>query len=232
MQYVKRLVALGYRSLFAPTTKGGWPFISFQEHKFAVKIWWEFLARSQKFGGFTLYQSFPPLSLPGLRDTKKRLLMYRFDEFTDIGSSVLDIGSNMGFVASMLASNGYHVRGVEFNPRLHFISTQLAQHLNLKNVYFENASFLEWDTDEKFDVILALAVHKWIDMPIDAFVERVCKLLSPGGVVFFESNNHSISAQDFEKETNTFISYGFKILHSQIFNDDCERKIVVLKKST
>lgn len=230
MQFIKRLVALFYRGLIAPTTKGGVPFVPFSQHRFAAKIWWEFLIKSQKFGGFTLYQSFPPLNLPGLRDTEMRLRTYKFDEYVQAGSSILDIGSNMGFISNLLATKGHQLRGVEFNPRLHLIATQLSEHLEIKNVAFENASFPEWTTTQQFDVILALAVHKWVGMPIEAFVTKVSSHLSAGGVVFFESNNYARVASDFDAETEAFVTAGYTTLHSAVFDDDCKRKIVVLRK--
>jgi SAM-dependent methyltransferase len=216
--------------LLAPTTKGGWPLIPLKQHLFAAKIWWEFLVKSQKFGGFTLYQSFPPLSLPGLRDTEMRLATYRFNDFVPDHASILDIGSNMGFISSLLATRGYELHGVEFNPRLHLIATDMSAHLELKNVQFENASFPDWNHDGQFDVVLALAVHKWVGMPIEAFVAKISTHLVDGGVVFFESNNYSRIASDFDAETEVFVTAGYEKLHSAVFIDDCKRKIVVLRK--
>lgn len=231
MNKLKRFIVIIYRCVFLPTTNGGWPLVAFEQHKIAARIWWEFLARSQKFGGFTLYQSFPPLNLPGLRDTERRLAHYRFDEFSENTSSVLDIGSNMGFISNILASRGQDVTGVEFNPRLHTIATGLAQFLGNKSVKFENASFPDWICERQFDVVLALAVHKWVGMPIDAFVKKVSDLTRSGGTVFFESNNYTRVASEFDKEVAVFESSGFKILHAKVFDDDCKRKIVVFRKA-
>lgn len=231
LKSIKKISALIYRGILFPTTRGGWPSISISEHLFATKIWIAFLRETQQFGGYRLYQTFPPLNLPGLRDTSMRLEKYKFSDYVDPGAKILDIGSNMGFISNYLALNGHDVQGVELNPRLVKIACEIKERLNIESSNFASGSFSDWTSEKKYDVILALAVHKWIGLPMPEFAQRVHDLLIDGGVLFFESNNYSRISVEFEKEVAELKSKGLVPVHSDVFEDDCPRKIVVFRKA-
>ena len=220
------------RSILFPTNNGGWPFIPWADHQNAARIWRIFLNNRQQFGRNTLYQSFEPLGLPGLRPTRDRIDTYKISSFTNPNSRILDIGSNMGCTALTLALDGFYVTGVEFNEILTKISNLLKSYVDEQKATFINADFSTWKCDEKFDVVLALAVHRWVPMKFRDFAERVTSLLNTEGVLVFESNNYDVLGEDFEREISIFQELGFEILDDGFVYDDTRRKYVVFRKAS
>lgn len=228
--YIVKTMNLLFRMIICPTTKGGWPFVPLKYHLAAANIWKLFLNNRQQFGVDVLYQAFEPIDLPGLRPSQERLSLYGLSQSLPENSRILDIGSNMGCIGNLLASSGHSVVGVEYNETLVHISNIIKNTLNLKKATFIHESFTDFSTDEQFDCILALAVHRWIPMEFDQFIGKVSSLLKKDSLFVFESNNYSVLGNEFEVEADFIEKQGFEKISHGTTHYECERKFYIFQK--
>jgi len=231
LRAARRYLHLAYR-IVIPTQRGGWPRIPAADHRVAAAIWFKFLTTDQYFGRLQFYQSFEPLGLAGQRPTEERARLYGFDTLIGPASRVLDVGSNMGCISLEAARRAREVIGIEINEDLLWIAEKLRKHVGVANVRFLRMSFDRFEDVERFDLILASAVRRWIGMPIDAFAVRIKSLLKPGGVLLFESNNYRDLAEEFEAEVQAIVGAGFEAVNSGTTHFDALRKFYALRRIT
>lgn len=138
------------------------------------------------------YQGLEELGIMGVKPTGFRFKQYQVDDII-CGASVLDIGSNCGFVSCWCAKTAKSVTGIELNPYLNRVARDTAEYLKQGNVRIIDGDFAQMDIDEKYDVVLSFSNHHTIDnnlyMEFDAYIRRVLGLLKPGGYLLFESHN-------------------------------------------
>ena len=108
-------------------------------------------------------------------------------------ADVLDIGSNTGFVAIYCAKFSKEVLGIGLNPYLNRVARETAEYLKVKNAQFMDVDFKDFQTEDRFDVVLSLSNHHTIDENLDLgfknHISRISDLLRPDGVMLFESHN-------------------------------------------
>ena len=138
---------------------------------------------------FKNYQSFEALGVGGIRDTASRLKEYRLEEFCSKESDVLDIGSCQGAFVFALSPLVRSATGIEVHRPFYDEAVRYQEQFNASNTKFINAPFSCGLFDaERFDLILALAVHYWMPDCVQ-FVRDCLSLLRPGGVLVIESHN-------------------------------------------
>jgi SAM-dependent methyltransferase len=139
------------------------------------------------------YQGYERIGISGVKPTKQRLQNYLIYNLLNKDQSILDIGSNCGFLAIHVAGFVKEVDAIEINPYLNKIGEDTAQFLGTKNVKFITADFSSFDTEKKYDAVFSLSNHHTIDgnlnMGFFRYSEKIFNLLKPGGVLFFESHN-------------------------------------------
>lgn len=149
--------------------------------------------------GFAAQRGFwfnPPISLSyeagSVRpaDANERIVelpyVYRALGRGEPGSSVLDVGAAESTLAFSLASLGYNLTAVDLHP-------YPLSHPQLRSV---QADILEWETTERFDIVLCISTLEHIglgvygDEPASAVasadrsaVERLRELTTPGGIM-------------------------------------------------
>jgi len=149
--------------------------------------------------GFAAQRGFwfnPPISLlyeagaVRAADANERIVelpyVYRTLGRAQPGASVLDVGAAESTLAFSLASLGYDVTAVDLHPYPHVHPQQRAVQANI----------LEWESDERFDVVLCISTLEHIglgaygDEPSnagveadEAAVERLYALTRPGGIL-------------------------------------------------
>lgn len=188
---------------------------------------------SQAFGGEKFYQSLPKLDIIGERPTDERLITYDIDKYITKESSILDIGANCGFIDLTLAEKVNEIVGIEYNEKLVEIAKDTAKLLNIDNVQFINADYNEWQkhNTKKFDIILAFAVHIWLNIEPDEFANQIYKLLNDNGYFIFESQTYQSDIL-YDKFCEEFINIGLKELNKEFMKDDGKtlRKFSIFKK--
>jgi len=156
-----------------------------------------FSKKHQPFGKGKFYQSYEPLNIDGMRKTKLRFKKYKLNEFISRKSTVLDIASNCGFFANYICPYVRFVHGFDSEPELVEISNLLASYLN-NNAKFEINTFEKFKTSLKYNVVLSLAIHKWLSISTTDFCDKLLSLLFNNGYLVIES--HEISKRKNDKE--------------------------------
>jgi cyclopropane fatty-acyl-phospholipid synthase-like methyltransferase len=146
---------------------------------------------SYDYGEGYFYQGFARLGITGLRDTDARVAAMALpDRLRD--RTVLEIGSNAGFLACNLAGTARHVTGIELNPYLVDIGRSTIAHLGLNNVTLVGGAWETFAPDQRYDVVLSFANHATYDrntrQTVEEYFDRCARMLMPGGLLLFESH--------------------------------------------
>jgi len=196
-----------------------------------VAILKNLLGSDQQFGSGGFYQSLPKLGIEGTRPSDVRIREYGILDYVR-GKSVLDIGSNSGFFDLTLAEYAASITGVEYSRSLVEIAEETADYLKLENVRFVQADFTRYEDAKQYDVILFLAVHGWIPFTPEEGTEKIINLMSPSGVLLFESQNWDMGDPLYSKYCKAFLEGGLKVVSEGFITDDGEtrRKWTILQK--
>jgi SAM-dependent methyltransferase len=121
--------------------------------------------------------------------------------------SVLEIGSNDGYLLQYLAERGIPVLGIEPAKNLNEISIQ--RHIPTIRAFFDHQTIRRLKEEGAgFDVILALNVFAHVPDP-HGFLEGIRVLLRPGGIAIFEFPyvRELIERNEFDTIYHEHISY-------------------------
>jgi SAM-dependent methyltransferase len=169
---------------------------------------------SHDYGGGYFYQGLDEISITGMRDTTGRLVALNMLEVVK-DRTVLDIGSNSGFVSIGLARTARDVVGVESNPYLNKLGRLAAGYLNLDNVTLYDTSFENFETSTPFDVVTSFANHSTFDgntqHTIEEYFAKCHSLLNANGTLLFESHAPSYEGSQLD-EVIKIIEQKFNIL--------------------
>lgn len=95
----------------------------------------------------------------------------------------LDIGCSRGYYSAILGGLGAKVDAVD--PYLCFESI-----ISHQNVIYHKVDFLEWESDKKYDLILAFEVYEHISPEKrEEFIVKIRRSLNPGGIILFSGPN-------------------------------------------
>tara|TARA_X000001036_G_C20678282_1_gene804995 strand:- start:2162 stop:2938 length:777 start_codon:yes stop_codon:yes gene_type:complete len=193
-----------------------------------------FSSNYQQFGRDNFYQSLPELKISGQRSTEKRLKIYELRKFINKKTSVLDIGSNCGFLSLTVSRLAKSVNGLEPNSSLTIISNDTKQLLKIKNCKFINKNFKDFHTNKRFDVILSFAVHFWVNLLFYNFIKKINKMLKLDGYLILESHELKHLDKDFSLRIKVLENFGFRIIKKGLIEEskDFKRKFVIVQKKT
>lgn len=187
------------------------------------------------FGRGKFYQSLEGVvdSADAQRPTTERLESYHVLDVIDGNSKVLDIGSNCGFVSLTVAKKANNVLGIEASSELINISNIAKEITEQTNCEFKKIKFNDFNTTERYDVILALAVHGWVRMTFRSFVDKVVGLMTEDSYLMFES--HDINKVRYDLDIDVKVNYlleHFEIIHTDLIKDDkaISRKFYLMKR--
>lgn len=148
---------------------------------------------SYDYGNGYYYQSMQEIGITGYRNTSERVVGLDLHERLS-GKSVLDIGSNTGFLLLSLAESIKSGVGIEFNPFLVEAAELVSDYCEVDNITFRQESFENFTLDDypKFDCVLSLANHSTYDgntkQSIDDYFQRIHGILKTEGILVFESH--------------------------------------------
>ena len=143
------------------------------------------------YGEGFFYQSVPPISLKGLRDTKKRILKLNLNNYLK-NSTFLDIGTNIGSIPLSLNNEFIFGLGIDHNKTTIEVAQAIQEYLNIKKIEFIPGDFLNYEFNKTFDVILSLANHSTFDEGIrntELYFNKIYSLLKKNGILIVESHN-------------------------------------------
>jgi SAM-dependent methyltransferase len=103
------------------------------------------------------------------------------------GTKIADFGCGPGLYATRLAKTGAEITGIDFSKR----SIQYAQEIAIKdgvNINFVNRNYLEFDTDDRFDLILMIMCDFCALSPAqrNEMLAKFFTLLKPRGAVLLD----------------------------------------------
>lgn len=187
------------------------------------------------FGGDEAYQSLELIGLKGMRPTLYRLNKYGLREFLTESDTVLDIGCNTGFIDMSIAYLVKEVIGIEYDGGLVKVANLVKDYLQIENVSFMCTDFAEWyrkNDDKKFNVIFSFAVHHWLDIDIEKYVDMLDNLLNINGILCFESQSYDPD-EEFDQCMQHFKQRKYSIKKNGTIIDDgmTERKFYILQKT-
>jgi 2-polyprenyl-3-methyl-5-hydroxy-6-metoxy-1,4-benzoquinol methylase len=98
------------------------------------------------------------------------------------GRRICDVGCGSGRFAAEIAGRGAAlVKGVDVSPNMLSLARRLAGQKGVSGVCdFVQADVADWETDEQFDLLIAIGFWDYIAEPC-SLLRRIRKLTSPGG---------------------------------------------------
>lgn len=143
-------------------------------------------------GGY-YYQGYRRICINGIKPTEDRIENYEILEYFSKEKTVLDIGSNAGFMVCYLSEFFKEVDGIELNPYLINMGNETANFLNINNVNFLKGDFVTYEFSKKYDIIFSLSNHFTIDgnlnIGFESYIEKLFNNISINGILAFESHN-------------------------------------------
>jgi SAM-dependent methyltransferase len=165
-------------------------------------------------GPYKIYQTCDELGVDGQRPTAMRYNIYGLSKIITAESTVLDLGSNVGFMSLACARAAKEVHGVERYNYWVEIAELAAEILDIDNAHFHCCDAMGFEAPYEFDVILSLSFHHWGPEVFAKYAEYVFKgLLAVGGHLLFES--HKLNDREpFERYAAHLQSIGFVVRNS------------------
>lgn len=164
-------------------------------------------------GAYKIYQAWEALGIDGQRPTTMRYNIYGLDKIITPDTTVLDLGSNVGFMSLKCAEKAKEVHGVERYSYWVEIAELAAEVLQITNCKFHIGDALAFEAPYEFDLILSLSFHHWRPEVFAKYVEVVFKgMLKAGGHLLFES--HKLGPREpFELYAEYLQMIGFAIVN-------------------
>lgn len=188
-----------------------------------LNIYSVFSSNQQVFGRHgELYQGHEDWRLPGQRPTMLRANTYALNKWIEPHHHILDIGCNIGCFGIETSKLGASYTGFDNNADVIKIANYLARHNAAENCTFLTSTFDEFQSNNKqqYDVIFSFAVHVWIGIPMQDYIEKLKGMLAPQGVIIIESNNLDKNDMEFMQNMRLFLTADFILLHQGEITDD------------
>ena len=147
-----------------------------------------FLNSPEQFGVNDFYQNYPPLKISGKRCSLCRFKIYNMEENLNKDMEILDIGGNLSFFSLFLSKYVKNIDVVESNKKLTLIGKKLAEHEKIKNVNITNEDFKEYFVSKKYDMVMSLAIHRWVGLDFQEYLKKIHSFLRKDGLLLIESH--------------------------------------------
>lgn len=133
-----------------------------------------------------------------VKENSQFIAEYLKKEFGRTDLCILDAGCGPGGYSISLGQHGFKVLGIDFSEN----QLEIAQKkCSLKNVKFERANFMEYESADKFDVILCRGVfNDFTDQNLrEQALAHFHSLLNDDGILFLDVRNWEKSREAIEK---------------------------------
>ena len=167
-----------------------------------------------------------------------RSILRRLEEYGILGSiskehNVLDLGCAEGFMGIKISQlTGASVVNVEHNEVAVKRGLSMIRFLKLSNVKYLLCDLRSFESQNKFDRIIAMAAYMTDDggikISLIEYFSYLTSLLAENGLIYFESH---IESHDFEVDLITTVTAIGLIIQESKWVDSGNRLFAVLKKS-
>ena len=107
------------------------------------------------------------------------------------GMHVLDVGCGTGSISNGIAKYvGDNGRVTGIDNTAHFIASGKETYSKTKNLALMHVDLFNFNTDEKFDLVVSARTLQWLSNPGEA-IARMKHFLKPGGILSVLDYNHS-----------------------------------------
>ena len=183
------------------------------------------------------YQGYRRIGINGIKPTEDRFEKYEIEKYLTSEKTVLNIGSNSGFVVCYLSEFVKEVDGIELNPFLNEMGKTTANFLNIHNGNFNEGDFVEYDFTRTYDIIFSLSNHFTIDgnlnIGFELYIQKIFNNLNDDGMMFFESHNVRGDDKDmdlkFEIASKYFSLIDYKMVKA-FYSADIDKLFAVFKR--
>jgi len=144
----------------------------------------------QDCGGYDSFKKYQ-----GKQLTDERLLSALYLTSPNPDMSILDLGCGRGELCYALAQTGAAVTGLDYSPAAIKIAEN-AFHTSIKkdNLEFLSVDFLQFNSDKKYDRIIATDVIEHIDRnQFDPVLQKVAGLLKPEGLFILHTSPNALN---------------------------------------
>lgn len=167
-------------------------FMNLKSNRKLIKEFLNILSDQKTFdyGNGYFYQSSNLLKISGLRDSRKRIIKYKLQNYL-LDANILDIGTNTGFFLLELEQNYNSALGIDYNENLIEVANRSKKLLNNKKIEFKCSKFEDLRFNNKYNFIFSCANHSTYDKGINSqkYFDHVNSLLDKGGYFFLESHH-------------------------------------------
>lgn len=164
-------------------------------------------------GPYKIYQAWDAIGIDGQRPTTMRYYIYGLDKIITPDTTVLDLGSNVGFMSLKCAEIAKEVHGIERYSYWVEIAELATEVIDRFTAFFHLLDALAFKPPYEFDLMLSLSFHHWGPDVFARYAEVVYKgMLKEGGHLLFES--HKLGPREpFEQYAEYLQDIGFAIVN-------------------
>tara|TARA_A100000164_G_C21932803_1_gene786540 strand:+ start:790 stop:1479 length:690 start_codon:yes stop_codon:yes gene_type:complete len=203
--------------------------------KFLLNLKNKNLSSTHDYGNGYFYQSFEKINLNGLRKTQTRVDALNLNNYIE-NKNVLDIGTNTGFLIMQTNLLFKKCVAIDWDKPSILIAKECQKKLEIDNINFFCKNFLEFESDDKFDLILSLANHTTYDGGIKNYIEyfdHIKKFLKKNSILIFESHHPEIESDSEIEQIIKYLENSYELIDSGIYKfknyADDNRKFFVFK---
>jgi ubiquinone/menaquinone biosynthesis C-methylase UbiE len=107
------------------------------------------------------------------------------------GMTVLDVGCGTGSISKDIANIvGDYGKVIGIDNTLKFIESGKETYKNTQNLYLIHSDLFDFETNEKFDLIVSARTLQWLSNPKEALL-KMKSLLNPNGIISILDYNHN-----------------------------------------
>src|SRR6185369_17956308 len=128
-----------------------------------------------------------------------------------------EMGCNNGFLAAEIAGRARSVTAFDVDPAYVAIGQMVGGYLGRTNCELRTSTVEAFADGRTFDCVVACAVHGWVSLSFQQFVEKILGFLRPGGTLLIES--HELDCHPEWADQKRFLLGHFDVLRSGLIDD-------------
>lgn len=134
--------------------------------------------------------------------------------FKDLGYSVFEFGTSLGYFLNLMKQNGWSVNGIELSKRAVDYAKEKF------DIVINNCNIEQYNDSKKYDLVATFEVIEHL-IDVDSFVKKVYNMLNENGIFVFGTPNLNAPSTLFNNE-----SEAYHCGHMTLFNYETIKKLL------